>query len=87
MWDNAYCIHEFEGDYVEFPDILSLCREAGNPDMVYEFASTSKVTFPGAGISVMATSEANQKYMQKLLAIQTSSATSSTSRTRPIRWS
>ena len=39
--------------------------------MVYEFASTSKVTFPGAGISVMATSEANQKYMQKLLAIQT----------------
>ena len=71
MWDNAYCIHEFEGEYVEFPDILSLCREAGNPDMVYEFASTSKVTFPGAGISVMATSEANQKYMQKLLAIQT----------------
>ena len=71
MWDNAYCIHEFEGEYVEFPDILSLCREAGNPDMVYEFASTSKVTFPGAGISVMATSEANQKYMQKLLSIQT----------------
>ena len=71
MWDNAYCIHEFEGEYVEFPDILSLCREAGNPDMVYEFASTSKVTFPGAGISVMATSEANQKYLQKLIGIQT----------------
>ena len=71
MWDNAYCIHEFEGDYVEFPDIIGLCREAGNPDMVFEFASTSKVTFPGAGISVMAASEANQKYMQGLLGVQT----------------
>lgn len=71
MWDNAYCVHEFEGEYLPFPDIIGLCRDAGNPDMVYEFASTSKITFPGAGISVMATSEANQKYMQKLLSIQT----------------
>ena len=60
MWDNAYCIHEFEGDYVPFPDIISLCREAGNPDMVFEYASTSKVTFPGAGISVMASSGQGQ---------------------------
>ena len=50
MWDNAYCVHEFEGDYVPFPDILSLCQEAGNPDMVFEFASTSKITLPGAEI-------------------------------------
>ena len=71
MWDNAYCIHEFDGDYVPFPDILSLCREAGNPDMVFEYASTSKVTFPGAGISVMATSVDNMKYMTKLMSIQT----------------
>ena len=71
MWDNAYCVHEFEGEYLPFPDIIGLCRDAGNPDMVYEFASTSKITFPGAGISVMATSKANQKYMQKLLSIQT----------------
>ena len=70
MLDNAYCVHEFDGDYVPFPDIISLCREAGNPDMVFEYASTSKITFPGAGISVMAASEANQKYMQKLLGIQ-----------------
>ena len=70
MWDNAYCVHEFDGDYVPFPDIIGLCREAGNPDMVFEYASTSKITFPGAGISVMAASEANQKYMQKLLGIQ-----------------
>ena len=70
MWDNAYCVHEFEGDFVPFEDILTLCREAGNPDMVFEFASTSKITFTGAGISVMACSEANQAYMQKLMGIQ-----------------
>ena len=71
MWDNAYCVHEFDGDFVPFPDILSLCREAGRPDMVFEFASTSKITFPGGGISVMAASEANLKYMQKLFGVQT----------------
>lgn len=71
MWDNAYCIHEFEGDFVPFTDILSLCAEYGNADMVYEFASTSKVTFPGAGVSVMATSEANLAYLVPLINIQT----------------
>lgn len=70
MWDNAYCIHEFSGEYVPFPDMLSLCQEAGNGDMVFEFASTSKITFPGAGISVMAASEANIQYMAKLLGMQ-----------------
>ncbi|MBQ3102712.1 MAG: aminotransferase class I/II-fold pyridoxal phosphate-dependent enzyme [Oscillospiraceae bacterium] len=71
MWDNAYCIHEFEGDYVEFPDIISLCAENGNDGMVFEFASTSKVTFPGAGVAVMASSADNIKYMEGLLGIQT----------------
>ena len=71
MWDNAYCVHEFEGEFVPFEDILTLCREAGNPDMVFEFASTSKITLPGAGVSVMAASVDNQTYMQKLLSIQT----------------
>lgn len=70
MWDNAYCIHEFEGDYVEFPDILSACEKHGNADMVFEFASTSKVTLPGAGISCFACSEANMAYMEKLLTVQ-----------------
>ena len=70
MWDNAYCVHEFEGEFVPFKDIITLCREAGNPDMVYEFASTSKITFPGAGISVMASSAENIKYMEKLLGVQ-----------------
>ena len=71
MWDNAYCIHEFEGEYVEFPDILAECEKAGNPDMVFEFASTSKVTLPGGGISCFACSEANMAYMEKLLTVQT----------------
>lgn len=70
MWDNAYCVHEFEGDYVPFPDILSLCAEAGNPDMVFEFASTSKITLPGAGVACFACSEANMAHMEKLLTPQ-----------------
>ena len=70
MWDNAYCIHEFEGDYVPFPDILSECAKYGSDDMVFEFASTSKVTLPGAGISCFACSEANLAYMEKLIGVQ-----------------
>ena len=71
MWDNAYCIHEFDRDFAEFPDILQLCADYGNTDMVYEFASTSKVTFPGAGVGVMAASEDNIAYFTKLINIQT----------------
>ena len=71
MWDNAYCIHEFGRDFAEFPDILQLCADYGNADMVYEFASTSKVTFPGAGVGVMAASEDNIAYFTKLINIQT----------------
>lgn len=71
MWDNAYCIHEFDRDFAEFTDILQLCADYGNADMVYEFASTSKVTFPGAGVGVMAASEDNVAYFTKLINIQT----------------
>ena len=74
MWDNAYCIHEFDGPFIPFPDMLTLCREAGNADMVYEFASTSKVTLPGAGISVMAASVDNQAYFLRLFGVQMISA-------------
>ena len=70
MWDNAYCVHEFEGDFIPFADIISLCEAAGNPDMVYEFASTSKITFPGAGISVLASSKANIDYFAELFGVQ-----------------
>ena len=70
IWDNAYGVHEFEGDYVPFPDILSLCDEAGRPDMVYEFASTSKITCAGGGISCMAASEANICYFTGIFGVQ-----------------
>ena len=70
MWDNAYCVHEVYGEFRPFRDILTLCREAGNPDMVYEFASTSKITFPGAGVAVMAASVENQKHIESLLTYQ-----------------
>ena len=70
MWDNAYCVHEFKGEYVDIPDIISMCEAYGNPDMVYEFASTSKITFAGSGFSAMASSEANIAHFTKLLSVQ-----------------
>ena len=70
VWDNAYAVHEFEGDYVPFPDILSLCEAEGNADMVYEFASTSKITMPGGGVAVLAASEANLDYLCSLIGVQ-----------------
>ena len=71
MWDNAYCIHEIYGEFIPFRDMLSVCRAQGNADMVYEFASTSKITFPGAGVACMAASEENLKYLLSLLSFQT----------------
>ncbi|MGM9589916.1 MAG: aminotransferase class I/II-fold pyridoxal phosphate-dependent enzyme [Faecousia sp.] len=70
IWDNAYCIHEFEGDFVPFPDIISLCAEGGRPDMVFEFASTSKITFAGGGTSCMAASIANIQYFTGVFGVQ-----------------
>ena len=70
IWDNAYCIHEFKGDYVPFPDIISLCEKAGRPNMVFEFASTSKITFAGGGTSCMAASEANIQYFTGVFGVQ-----------------
>ena len=70
IWDNAYCVHEFEGEYVPFPDIISMCEEAGRPDMVYEFASTSKITFAGGGVSCMAASKANIDYFTGVFGVQ-----------------
>ena len=72
FWDNAYCVHHLYADnQVEILDILSECEKAGNPDMVFEFASTSKVTFPGAGVAAMATSENNLADVKKQMTIQT----------------
>ena len=57
--ENAYCVHNFDGKCAEIPDIISECDKAGNSDLVYEFCSTSKITFPGSGISAVASSPAN----------------------------
>lgn len=72
FWDNAYVIHDlYEDKSDSLLDIISECEKAGNPDMVYEFCSTSKVTFPGGGIACFACSEANMAYMKKLISVQT----------------
>lgn len=72
FWDNAYVIHHlYDEEQAEILDIISECEKAGNPDMVYEFASTSKVSFPGGGISAIASSKANLDDMRKSLTIQT----------------
>lgn len=70
LWDNAYCVHQFRGEYQPIADILSLCAWNGSPDMVYEFASTSKITIPGAGMAVMAASQANIQYLSGLMDAQ-----------------
>ncbi|MCI9140489.1 aminotransferase [bacterium 1XD42-8] len=71
-WDNAYCVHHFD---FENPDILleilHECKKAGNPDMVYKFCSTSKISFPGSGVAALATSPNNQVDIKKQLAVQT----------------
>ena len=72
FWDNAYSIHHlYEDDHDEILEILSECEKAGNPDMVYKFISTSKVSFPGAGIAALATSEANIADVKKFMFYQT----------------
>ncbi|MCI6551946.1 MAG: aminotransferase class I/II-fold pyridoxal phosphate-dependent enzyme [Lachnospiraceae bacterium] len=72
FWDNAYVIHHlYEEDQAELLDIVGECEKAGNPDLVFEFSSTSKVSFPGGGIAAMAASKANLDEMRKSLTIQT----------------
>jgi DNA-binding transcriptional MocR family regulator len=71
-WDNAYVIHHLYDDKQDqILEILSECEKAGNPDMVYEFCSTSKVTFAGAGIAAFASSKTNLDDAKKVMTIQT----------------
>ena len=73
FWDNAYAVHHFSGDPAEQDivlDIAEVCREAGNPDRYLKFGSTSKITFPGAGVAALAASPANIAEIKRHLGVQ-----------------
>ena len=72
FWDNSYVIHDLYEDKKDFIlEILAECEKAGNPDMVYEFSSTSKISLAGAGVAAMASSKANLTSIKASMAIQT----------------
>lgn len=71
-WDNAYGIHHLYDDHQDYLiEILAECKRAGNPDLVYKFSSTSKITFPGSGIAALATSANNLEDIKKQMTHQT----------------
>ena len=72
FWDNAYGMHHLYDEHQDYLiEILAECKRAGNPDLVYKFASTSKITFPGSGIAALATSPNNMADIQTQLRYQT----------------
>ena len=72
FWDNAYGIHHLYDDKQDWlPEIFMECKKAGNPDMVYKFCSTSKISFPGSGVAAIAASTANLEAIRKQMTIQT----------------
>ncbi len=71
MWDNAYCVHHLTDDEVEILNILEECEKYGNEDMVIKFSSTSKITFPGAGVAAEAASARNVAFLKKRMSFQT----------------
>lgn len=71
-WDNAYAVHHLYDDKQdEIPEMLSECEKAGNPDIVFEFCSTSKISYAGSGMAAMIASKANLEYIRQALTIQT----------------
>lgn len=71
-WDNAYGVHHlYDDDQDYLIEILEACEKAGNPDMVYKFCSTSKISFPGSGVAAIAASKNNIDEIQKQLSVQT----------------
>ena len=71
FWDNAYAVHHLYDEKNEIPNILALSEDAGNESMVFEFASTSKITFAGAGVAAMAMNNKNREEMKKTMTVQT----------------
>jgi len=71
MWDNAYAVHHLTDQPKPLRNILAACQEAGYPDRVFMFGSTSKITFAGAGLAMMAASVANVELIKKQISIQT----------------
>lgn len=72
FWDNAYNVHHlYEENQDEILELLSECEKAGNPDLVYKFSSTSKITFPGSGVAALSASKANLADLKTQLQIQT----------------
>lgn len=71
IWDNAYCIHDLDDNGDELLNIFNVLPEYSNEDMVVEFCSTSKITFPGAGVSALIASDNNIASIKKRLNAQT----------------
>ena len=71
FWDNAYQVHGFRDVDDELVNIFDCCEKYGSQDMVYEFMSTSKVTFSGAGVAVLAASKENIQFLLKQMGVQT----------------
>lgn len=65
FWDNAYGVHHLGAKHHEIADILALCEKHGNPDRVFIYGSTSKMTFAGGGVALFASSAANVKWLLK----------------------
>lgn len=70
FWDNAYCVHHLTDNPDKILNILDECKKTGKEDMVFIFASTSKISFSGAGIAIMAGSVSNMNHITKLMGIQ-----------------
>lgn len=71
FWDNAYSVHELTEEKVELLDIFKASEKYGTQDNIFYFASTSKITFPGSGVAIMAASEKNIEQIKPILATQT----------------
>lgn len=71
FWDNAYAVHHLTKDKCKILNILKECEDADNPNLVFEFASTSKITFAGGGIAAIACNNKNREELKKTMTVQT----------------